>query len=131
MVDIHNVHLGNWVQVEVEGERFTGKVERKSVERIGVVVKKELGWYYPKDVFPILLDEEWLKFFDFALEPSDNGSLVYRHGHSTFTLTYPDKENKNRIILDCHGAHFREFEDGLYVHDLQNHYHGMTKVLIE
>lgn len=129
MVDINEIHLGNWVQVEVEGERLTGKVERKSVERIGVNARDELAWYFPKDVFPIRLTTDWLEHFDFVEEESKDGELAYRHG--PFKLTYPDKDNKQHIILSCHGAHSRDFQEGLYVHDLQNHYHGMTKVFIE
>ena len=129
MVNINDIHLGNWVQVEIEGEKLTGKVERKSVERIGVQVKEELGWYFPKDVFPILLTEDWLKHFEFIKEAETNGAVTYNHG--PFQLVFPDKENKQYILLRAHGAHGREFKDGLYVHTLQNHYHGMTKVFIE
>ncbi len=129
MVDINEIHLGNWVQVEIEGERLTGKVKRKSVERIGVEVNEELGWYYPKDVYPILLTEDWLKHFEFQQEEEVDGVQVYNHGN--FKMIYPNKENRQHMLLRCHGSHAREFHDGLYVHTLQNHYHGMTKVFIE
>lgn len=129
MVNYNDIHLGNWVRVDIEGEHHTGKVERKSVERIGVKVGEELGWYYPKDVFPILLTDEWLEHFEFQKGESSNGELLYEHG--PFKLIYPDKNNKQVIHLRCHGAHERDFNDGLFVHTLQNHYHAMTKVFIE
>jgi hypothetical protein len=117
--------------VNLDSQLVTGKVERKSVERIGVMAESEMGWFYPENVFPIPLTEDWLFHFDFEKvdEPSENGELIYKHG--PFLLQYLDKNNKNLIRLTCHGSFPREFREGLAVHELQNHYHGMTKVFIE
>lgn len=129
MVDINDIHLGNWVQVDIEGEHLTGKVERKSVERIGIKVKEELGWFRSENVYPILLTEEWLTKLEFVKEESQNGSLTYRK--SRFSLTYPEEGNKQHVLLECHGSHPRELDEVFHVHTLQNHYHEMTKVFLE
>jgi hypothetical protein len=130
MIPHNEVSSGNWIQVNLDGQLVTGKVERKSAERVGVMAESEIGWFYPEDIFPIPLTEDWLFYFDFEQmnDTPENGELYYKHG--PFLLQYPDKNNKNLIRLSCHGSYPREFRDGLSVHELQNHYHGMTKVFI-
>ncbi|TAN12507.1 MAG: hypothetical protein EPN37_15385, partial [Chitinophagaceae bacterium] len=65
MIPHNEVHNGNWVQISLDGQVMTGKVERKSVEMVGVAAEGEVGWYYPEELTPILLDEAWLKYFNF------------------------------------------------------------------
>ena len=129
MVNINDIQLGNWIQVDIEGKYLTGKVERKSVQKIGAMVNKEMGWFFPKDVYPILLTEDWLNHLGFEEEDSTDGQLIYKHG--PFRLVYPDKNDKQQIVLKCHGVHPRKLEETLYVHKLQSYYHEMTKVSIE
>lgn len=132
MIPLQQISLGNWIQVNLDGQLLAGKVSRKSVERIGVAVEAELGWFFPDDVFPIPLTEEWLYYFDFkdSVDPELNGTgKAYTHG--PFLLHYPDKENEGRIVLSCHGVHDKVLKKPLSVHELQNHYHEMTKVFIE
>lgn len=132
MIPIHDVSLGNWVQVLLDGQLLTGKVERKSVERIGVAAEGELGWYFPQDVSAIPLSEDWLGFLDFAksTDPSLNGTgKAYVHG--PFVIHFPDKDDESHSIMTCHGSHDKEFHHKLQVHEFQNHYHEMTKVFIE
>lgn len=132
MIPINEVSLGNWVQINLDGQLLVGKVERKSVERIGVASEAELGWYFPDDVYPIPLNEEWLYFLQFkdSADPELNGyGRAYTHG--PFLLHYPDKNNDAYAVLSCHGVHNQEIKRRMSVHDLQNHYHEMTKVFIE
>lgn len=132
MIPMHEVSLGNWLQINLDGQLLVGRVERKSVERIGVATEAELGWYFPQEVFAIPLTEDWLYYFNFqdSTDSELNGSgRAYTHG--PFLLHYPDKGNNAHIILSCHGVHDEEFHKPLFVHELQNHYHEMTKVFIE
>ena len=132
MIPIHEVSLGNWVQISLDGQMLTGRVDRKSVERVGVSAEGEMGWYFPEDVYPILLTEDWLLHFNFekSNDPALNGTgRMYVLG--PFILRYPDKDNEAYVILSCHGTHDRELRHKLTVHEFQNHYHGMTKVFIE
>lgn len=132
MIPIHEVAVGNWVQISLDGQLMVGKVERKSVERIGVAAEGELGWYYPEEILAIPLTEEWLFYFNFepSKDPSLNGTgKAYTHG--PFVMHFPDKNNDSHIILTSHGSHDKEFHHKLWVHEFQNHYHEMTKVFIE
>lgn len=116
----------------LDGQLLTGKVERKSVERIAVAAEGELGWYFPEDVTAIPLTEDWLFFFNFqeVHDPSMNGTgKAYMHG--PFILYFPDKGNQDHSVMTAHGSHEKEIRHLLQVHELQNHYHEMTKVFIE
>lgn len=131
MIPINEVSVGNWVQVNLDGQLLTGKVQRKSVERIGVLSEAELGWYLPRDVYPIPLNEEWLYFLDFkdSTDPELMGEgKAYVHG--PFILHYPNKDDDSYAILSCHGVHDQTIKRHMGVHDLQNHYNEMTKVPI-
>ena len=132
MIPINEVSLGNWVQVNVDGQLLTGKVQRKSVERIGVASEAELGWYFPQDVFPIPLNEDWLYYFNFkdSTDPELIGDgRAYIHG--PFVLHYPNKIDDAYAVLSCHGVHNQIIKRPMSVHELQNHYHEMTKVFVE
>lgn len=132
MIPHNEVHNGNWVQISLDGQVMTGKVERKSVEMVGVAAEGELGWYYPEELTPILLDEAWLKYFNFekSNDPQVNGTgLAYKKG--LFHLYYPDKNSKAHAIMSCHGSPDVEVHHELSVNEFQNKYHMMTKVFVE
>lgn len=132
MIPHNEVHNGNWVQISLDGQVMTGKVERKSVEMVGVAAEGELVWYYPEELTPILLDEAWLKYFNFerSNDPQVNGTgLAYKKG--PFHLYYPDKNSKAHAIMSCHGSHDVEVHHELSVNEFQNKYHMMTKVFVE
>ncbi|TAN01546.1 MAG: hypothetical protein EPN39_01895 [Chitinophagaceae bacterium] len=132
MIPHNEVHNGNWVQISVDGQQMTGKVARKSVEMIGVATEAELGWYYPEDLNPILLTEDWLGYFHLEKfdDPQVDGTgLAYKKG--LFHLFYPDKNDKSHVIMTCHGSHDVELHHELSVNEFQNKYHMMTKVFVE
>jgi hypothetical protein len=123
----------DWVQVGYDGKAFEGQVEQVDNEQVCVrTFEDELFWYEPQDVQPIpLTEEQLLKFgFEKSSDPALNGTgQVYIRG--PFVLKYADSNNNKRIILVYMGDHTREINDGLTVPELQHHYHGMTKILLE
>lgn len=132
MIPHNEVHNGNWVQISLDGQQMTGKVERKSVEMIGVATEAELGWYYPEELNPILLTEDWLHYFRFERthdSQTDRSGLTFKKG--LFRVFYPDKNNKSHVILSVHGSHDVELHHEMSVNEFQNSYHMMTKVFVE
>ncbi len=131
MVPLQEIKSGDWVKVMLDGQLVEGQVEQKSVERAAVAAEGEVSWYLPGQIHALPLTEDWLYRFDFekSEDPELNGEgQAYVHG--PFVLRYPEKDNPLYIRLSCHGEHDREFRNGLFVHQFQNHYHGMTKVYI-
>jgi hypothetical protein len=133
MSHLHNFKEGDWVSVEVEGEMKEGVVDQLDVDKAGVDTGDgSIFWYEPHEIQPIPLTEDWL--FRFGFERSDRPELngegqAYTHG--PFVFHYLKKDNDQLLLLTCHGEQDRHFEHGLKVHELQHHYHEMTKVFLE
>ncbi|GAA4307552.1 hypothetical protein [Compostibacter hankyongensis] len=132
MQHLNEVREGDWVLVPNEGRITEGEVDKIGMEKAGVDIGGEIFWYEAKDMQPIPLTETWLFRLGFERSEApvqDGEGQAYTHG--PFTLKYRKRGNDNLINLSCHGEHDRDITDGLTVHELQHHYHGMTKVFIE
>lgn len=128
MIQFHELRNGDVVLVEFEGQRKEGEVigldgaERMANVRVG---EQDEFWYEPKDLYPIPLDEGQLIKLGFESQVLENGQVKYMRGPF-------------RILLAKRGdfSHFemwyredrRNITQPLGVHQLQNHYHQMTKV---
>ncbi|WP_431214971.1 hypothetical protein ACQ86N_09630 [Puia sp. P3] len=128
MIQFHELRNGDIVLVEFDGQRNEGEVigldgaERKINVRVG---EQDEFWYDPKDLFPIPLDEGQLMKLGFDKMALENGQVKYMRGPF-------------RILLSKDGdfSHFemwyredrRHMTQPLSVHQLQNHYHQMTKI---
>ncbi|MBX6380504.1 MAG: hypothetical protein IRZ01_07480 [Thermoflavifilum aggregans] len=134
MIPYKDLQVGDWVYVEVENERLEGQVEELAEGQVCVrTYEDNLYWYEPEEVDPIPLTEEQL--FSFGFEKQENPEIAGPHGiayvKGPFIIRYPDKQNRAHCLLICHGEHTREIEHALSVHELQHHYHAMTKILLE
>lgn len=133
MVPLNFLIPGAWVYAEIDGNKMEGRVMEVSYEKARVDTDTEQEvWCFPSEMDPIPLTEEWLFRFHF-IKSSDadanGGGQTYTHG--PFILQYLQKGNDQSIELRCHGEHERDYQHGLAVHELQRHYHGMTKVYLE
>ena len=132
MIPLKELHVGNWVIPASEGNNIEGQIEQVDNEQAYVNAMNNLFWYNPDELDPIPLTEEQLASFGFV---KSDDPVINGHGQAyirgPFTLKYVDKNNKDHISLTYMGDHSREITDGLYVHQLQNHYNGMTKILLE
>jgi hypothetical protein len=128
MIQFHELRNGDIVLVEFEGQRKEGEAigldgaEKMANVRVG---EQDEFWYEPKDLFPIPLDEGQLMKLGFESQVLEDGQVKYMRGPF-------------RILLAKRGdfSHFemwyredrRHITQPLAVHQLQNHYHQMTKV---
>lgn len=133
MVPIRDLQVGDWVRVLVDGSDLEGQVEELTLEQVCVrTFGDELFWYEPQAIFPLPLTEERLLRLGFSKssDPGLNGKgQAYTHG--PFVLKYPQAGDSGIILLQYAGDPNREFHEGLTVSQLQNHYHSMTKILLE
>lgn len=126
MVDIRYVRPGNWLTAKVGGEHKAIVVKHIEEGKVETEVSEDEKWFSAEELFPILLDENWLKFLNFQQVESEPGSLKYERG--PFTLTYPDKNNKLHVKLETMGEYPRNVEGEVSVHVIQNHYDDMIKM---
>lgn len=127
MIKFHECKVGDIVLAEFEGQRFEGEIIALDAEEKKVCVETSVQefWYSPEHLFPIVLDEDQLMQFGFERVEYENGQVKYMHGPF-------------RILLSSKGdfSHFemwyredrRHITSPIMVHELQNHFRGMTKV---
>ena len=127
MIQFHELRVGDIVLVDFEGQRTEGEVVGKSeADRlVNVETKAQPFWYSPNDLYPIALDENQLMQFGFEKQVQPDGSTKYLHG--PFRILVPQNGNFSNFEM-WYREDRRHIHQSLGVHQLQNHYHQMTKV---
>jgi len=128
MIQFHELRVGDIVLVEFDGQRKEGQViglngEDKEIN-MQIGVQSEF-WYTPKDLYPILLDEDQLMQLGFEKQEFADGEVKYMKG--PFRILLSEKGNFSRLEM-WYREDRRHITQPLMVHQLQNHYHQMTKV---
>jgi hypothetical protein len=127
MIKFHELKVGDIVLAEYEGQRSEGEVTELNGEDKEVCVQTEVQdfWYTPDQLFPIPLDNEQLLKFHFEKQVLDGGSVKYLKGPFRILLSVEGNFSDFEIWYREDRRHMR---NPLSVHELQNHYHDMTKV---
>jgi hypothetical protein len=127
MIKIHELRVGDIVMADYEGQRTEGEVvgldgeERKA----NIQTSVQEFWYDDKDLYPIALDEDQLMKFHFVKEELVDGSVKYKY--MAFRILLSEKGNFSHFEM-WYREDRRHITRPLSVHELQNHYHAMTKV---
>ena len=127
MIKFHELKTGDIVLAEFEGQRFEGEVTGLDGGDKMVCVQTTVQefWYTPDQLFPILLDEQQLDKFGFEKEVLQDGSVKYKKG--PFRILLSESGNFSHFEM-WYREDRRHITHHLFVHELQNHYHQMTKV---
>ena len=127
MIQFHELRVGDIVLVDFEGQRTEGEVVGKSeADRlVNVETKAQPFWYSPNDLYPIALDEKQLFEFGFERQDMPDGSVKYLKG--PFRILLSQSGNFSQFTIWYREDH-RQIHQPISVHQLQNHYHQMTKV---
>jgi hypothetical protein len=127
MIKFSEIKVGDIVLAEYEGQRLEGEVTELNHEDKEVCVETEVQefWYTPDQLFPIPLDEEQLMKFRF--EKQENGDQGIKYMRGPFRIYLPQKGNFSNFEM-WYREDRRHMAHPVTVHELQNHYHQMTKV---
>lgn len=127
MIQFHELRVGDIVLVEFNGQRTEGEVTGVSVgdKELNVDTGAQSFWYSPGDLYPIPLDDNQLMEFGFEKQDQPNGGVKYMKG--PFRVLLSERGNFSQFEMWYREDH-RQIHDPLSVHQLQNHYHQMTKV---
>lgn len=128
MVPISALRQGDIVKVNDEGVEREGTVVDISHEDNMALINNGVQdfWYAPEQIGAIPLDEEQLLAFGFQKEPTEAGMKYMRGPFRVLTHEPGDFSHLEVWYREDH----RHFHQPLYVHELQNHYHQMTKVTL-
>ncbi|MGX5817422.1 hypothetical protein ACWKWU_04455 [Chitinophaga lutea] len=123
MINFSELKSGDIVLAKFEEQLSEGPIVQVDAEtRQACVVTHgdQENWYEPEDLFPIPLTEEQLVKLKFKKE--DGAPVSWVRG--PFTVRLPENGDNHTVL------HYRDetrnIPGHLMVHQLQNHYHGMT-----
>jgi hypothetical protein len=127
MIQFHELRIGDIVLVEFGGQRTEGEVTGKSEgdHLVNVETAVQAFYYSPSDLYPIALDENQLMEFGFEKQAQADGTVKYLKGPFRILLSRPGNFSDFEI---WYREDRRHIQQSLSVHQLQNHYHQMTKV---
>jgi len=127
MINFSELRTGDLVLAEYEGKKWEGVVTELNREDKEVCVETEVQefWFTPDQLYPIPLDDEQLAKFNFEKKENEDHSIKYLHG--PFRILVHEKGNFSNFEI-WYREDRRHISHPITVHELQNHYHQMTKV---
>lgn len=127
MINFSELRPGNYVEVDFDGKRSTGVVTNLNNDEKQISVQNNVQdfWYDPKDVYPIILNDNALMKLNFSKEKMPDGTVKYKKG--VFRLVIPAENDFSRVDM-WYRDDVREHPQANYIHQLQNLYEQMTKV---
>ena len=128
MIQFHELRVGDIVLVEFDGQRKEGEVIGLNGDdkEINVQVGEQNEfWYSPNDLYAIPLDEDQLMKFGFEKQELADGEVKYLRG--PFRVLLSEKGNLSHFEM-WYREDRRHITQPLSVHQMQNHFHQMTKI---
>jgi hypothetical protein len=127
MIQFHDLRVGDLVLVEYNGQRMEGEVIGLNGDEKEVDVRTTAQdfWYSPSDLFGIAVDDDQLRQLGFERQVMADGKIKYLKGPFRILIS----QNGNFSDFEMwYREDRRHITRELAVHELQNHYHQMTKV---
>ncbi|PWT72060.1 MAG: hypothetical protein C5B59_16705 [Bacteroidetes bacterium] len=127
MLKFNEIKIGDILMAEYDGQMYEGEVVELNHEDHEVCLRTDVQefWFTPDQLFPIALDDDQMKKFHFEKEENGDGSVKYLRG--PFRVYLPQKGNFSSFEM-WYREDRRHMTHPVSVHELQNHYHQMTKV---
>jgi len=128
MIQFHELRVGDIVLVDFDSQRKEGEVIGLNGDdkEINVQVgEQDEFWYTPNDLYPIPLDETQLMRLGFEKQELGDGEVKYLRG--PFRILLSQKGDFSHFEM-WYREDRRHITQPLSVHQLQNHFHQMTKV---
>lgn len=129
MVKYNDLRRGNYVLAGSNGNLWRGTVVdfNKAEKQVGVFNGVQMFYFAPKDLHAIPLDEETLLKMNFQKSPNDDGSVKYLKG--AFRIQTPKQDGFSRFEI-WYRDETRIVLNPISLHNLQNHYEDLTKVVL-
>lgn len=126
MIKFSELKPGDFVMAEFEGKQSEGMVTELNREDKEVCVETDVQdfWFTPDHLYPIPLDEAQLMKLQFRKQ-EEGDSVKYMKG--AFRILLSRKGDFSDFEM-WYREDRRHMNQPIAVHQLQNHYHQMTKV---
>ncbi|RAJ02219.1 hypothetical protein LX64_03228 [Chitinophaga skermanii] len=126
MIQLNEVKVGDWVLARYEEQLKEGTVTQVDHELRQACLQQGDAeyWYSPEDLSPIPLNEEQLVRLQFQRDDS-GGDAGRKYVRGPFSVVMYDAPHHPLLSLHYRDE-TRNLNEPIMVHQLQNHYHGMT-----
>lgn len=126
MIKFHEIKVGDYLIADNDGDKRIGEVTNLNGDEKQVCVDTgQEFWYETNQLEAIPLDEEQLLNLKFSKEAHDDGTVKYLKG--AFRILLPAGGDFSRMEV-WYRDERRHIMHAISVHQLQNHFHEMTKV---
>ncbi|HKP31393.1 MAG TPA: hypothetical protein VJT83_01650 [Chitinophagaceae bacterium] len=128
MIRFQDLKVGDHVMAEFEGQWTGGEIAELNREDKEVCVRAHGGseyWYKPEELRGIPLTDEQLASLGFTKESDTDGPVKYKKG--AFRILLSQKDDFQEFEM-WYREDRRHMKGPISVHQLQNHYHDMTKI---
>jgi hypothetical protein len=129
MIKFHEIKVGDYLIANNDGDKKQGEVTDINGDEKQICVDNgsQEFWYELDQLSPIPLDEEQLLKLKFHREENGNGSVKYLKG--AFRILISTKNDFSNFEI-WYRDERRHIVQPISVHNLQNHFLEMTKVLL-
>ncbi|MEP7111528.1 MAG: hypothetical protein ABI760_26270 [Ferruginibacter sp.] len=129
MIKFHEIKVGDYLIADNDGDKRIGEVTdlNGDEKQVCVDTSDQEFWYETSQLSPIPLDEEHLLNLKFNKEEHEDGTVKYLKG--AFRILLPAKGDFTKMEI-WYRDERRHILHPISVHQLQNHFHEMTKVLL-
>ncbi len=126
MIKISDLHEGDFVMANYDGQVNEGVVTDINHEDREICVKTDVQsfWFTENDLLPIVVNENQLYRLGFEKELYENEDAKYKKGPFRVLVHAGNFDDMEIWYREDH----RLLKGPLFVHQLQHHYHQMTKV---
>ena len=127
MINFNEIKTGDYVLASNDGVVWQGEVTNLNGDEKEICVYNGIQdfWFKGEELSPIPLNDEQLQKLMFHKEILENGSVKYKKG--AFRILIPSANDFSRFEI-WYRDEKRQIMQPIAVHQLQNHYHDMTKV---
>jgi len=127
MIKFHEIKVGDYLIADNDGDKKEGEVTNINGDEKQVCVNTGAQdfWYETDQLSPIPLDESQLDKLQFTKQVNEDGTVKYMKG--AFRMMLPSAGDFSHFEI-WYRDEKRHIMHPIFVHNLQNHFHEMTKV---
>lgn len=129
MIQFKEIKVGDFLKADNDGDILLGEVTNlnRDEKQVCVDTGTQEFWFETSQLSPIPIDEEQLMKLKFTKEAHEDGTVKYLKG--AFRILTPSQGDFSRMEI-WYRDERRHIMQPISIHHLQNHFHDMTKVLL-
>ena len=127
MLKFQNIKVGDYLMADNDGDVLKGEVTnlKQGEKQVCMDIGVQEFWYEMDQLSPIPLNDAELMALKFSKQVNEDGTVKYSKGAFRIMIA---AENNFNLMEVWYRDERRHITHPIFLHELQNHYHEMTKV---